>query len=786
MPRIETARLAVRVHTAFVCRSGRLAQSLFLVLMNIAIASSQAHAQNAEENASRTGAPSAKAESLDGSHYTIAIHTSGIKDNPEPQAIKKFVKRRIQETNAAGGLLGRRVRARFFDDDNKVEITQKNVSDTLADPRLIATIGIWSSSRGSNIVEQMGQSGIPFISEMSVESLFQVHPTIYTLVQSVRDEVEVFLSLANKNGIRRIAYAAYIDDLYTNAYMAHLVDNPEGPGVVSTYWEPEDPQLADYDRAIDDFISAGAEMVVLAIGSDGAGKFLARMQDRKIDLPVFISYGTIEKAMKSEHWVGAYSGNLYELSSGGVANLNNERIKRLARELGSRLDAQQENKFSYSPRDLGYGARYADLVQLVVDAAAGRLDPNVRPGQTISGLHDSIAAVRERISSRLASLREGRRYWEGKAQYWSFNKDRATSERSMLLWRTPKQQTPVLHPTQFIRIDGKITEVPVLYLHLDMVRMFEVDTNRRTFDAEFYLTLRSKDDLKLSAIDFTNAFRSNTFKEPIRWRLVATYNDNTKDEVGLGPRRIYHVTGRFLFKPDLAKYPFDRQLLTISFQPVDKDSIFILQPPAETLRNKGFEVEDWEFVSHYVGTTDRIITSVRGRGLTEHVIPYYNFNYTWVMQREVIDYLVRVIVPLGFILIVAYLAAYIPRREFGATIAIQVTALLSAIALYFALNQPNSDDVTLSDKVFVSAYAVVSLMIALSIFEINETSDGYNIERGQRWTTLRKAQLFVVPVLTCAFIGWLIASAATDWSIWAKFVEMVRWSALEITEYSGK
>jgi len=45
------------------------------------------------------------------------------------------------------------------------------------------------------------------------------------------------------------------------------------------------------------------------------------------------------------------------------------------------------------------------------------------------------------------------------------------------------------------------------------------------------------------------------------------------------------------------------------------------------------------------------------------------------MKREVVDYLVRVIVPLGFILVVAYLAAYIPRREFNATIAIQVTAV---------------------------------------------------------------------------------------------------------------
>ncbi|MBU1210841.1 MAG: ABC transporter substrate-binding protein [Alphaproteobacteria bacterium] len=730
----------------------------------------------------QTGAP--HIEDLDGGHYTIAVHTSGIKDSPEPQAIVKFVERRVREINTAGGVLGRRLKVRFFDDDNEVANTRSNVRETLADPRLIATIGIWSSSRGAAVVDDMGRSGVPFISEMSVESLFRLYPNVYTLAQSVREEVDVFLALAKKNGVRRIAYAGFIDDLFTNAYLAHLVDAPEGPGVVSTFWETDATQIADYDRAIDAFVNSGTEMIVLALGSEIGARFLKRMQERRVKLPIFVSYGSISKVIESKEWGGAYSGNLYELSSGGVANLNNERIKELARDLGVRTEPSEDGARIYTPRDLGYGARYADLVQLIIDAAAGRLDPAARPGQAITGLDDRLEAVRSRIAGGLASLREGRRYWEGKAQYWSFNEDRATSERSMLLWRTPTQATPVLHPTQFIRIDGQITEVPVLYLHLDMVRMFEVDTNQRTFDAEFYLTLRSKVDLPLQAIDFTNAFRTNSFTEPIRERLVATFEDDMAD--GLGRRRIYHVTGRFQFRPDLAKYPFDRQLLTISFQPVDKGSIFILQPPAESLRNKAFEVEDWQLLHHYVGTTDRIITSVRGHALGEHVIPYYNFNYTWIMKREVVDYLVRVIVPLGFILVVAYLAAYIPRREFNATIAIQVTALLSAIALYFALNQPNSDDVTLSDKIFVSAYAIVSLMIALSIFEIHEAGDGEYIERGSRLTTLRKAQLFVVPFLTCAFIGWLIASAATDRSIADGIAEAVRWVALAITDYTGK
>ena len=734
----------------------------------------------------RPVAPPLAAEpvSNDGAHYTIAVHTSGVKSQREPKAIVEFVKHRVNEINAKGGLLGRRLKVRFFDDDEDKDLTVVNTLETLADPRLLAIVGIWSSLRGSYVVDSIGSAQIPFISEMSVDQLFAQHPNVYTLARSVRGEVSVFLAYAKQNAIKRIAYAGMAQDNFAEAYLGHLIDAKEGPGIVSSFWETEETTVADYDRAIDSFLATRPELIVLALGSKSGARFLARLKERRISLPVFISYGSIAKVLKHNGGASEYGGVMYELSTGGVANLNNERIERLARELGIRIGENSNADATYSARDLGYGARYADVVQLIVDAAAGKLRRRGSARERGGQLDDNIASVRERVADELAKLREGRRYWKGRAQYWTFDEDRATSERAMLLWRTPGQSEPVLHPTQFIRVDGKMYDVPVLYLHLDMIRLFEVDTNERRFDAEFYLTLRSHKDMSIEAIDFTNAFRSNTAREPIKWRQVAKYHDDVA--MGLGPRRIYHVTGRFAFEPDLAKYPFDEQLVTISFQPADSSSVFILQPPGEGLRHKSFRVEDWKLVSHYVGTTDRIITSVRGRHLEEHVVPYYNFNYTWVMRRSVIDYLVRVVVPLVFILIVAYLAAYIPRREFNATIAIQVTALLSAIALYFTLAQPNSDEITLSDKIFVCSYAIVSLMIALSIFEVRESKDESQLERGSKLTTLRAGQIYVVPVLTFVVIGWLIASAATDRSIAEGVRELVRRVLLSFADYTKR
>ncbi len=89
------------------------------------------------------------------------------------------------------------------------------------------------------------------------------------------------------------------------------------------------------------------------------------------------------------------------------------------------------------------------------------------------------------------------------------------------------------------------------------------------------------------------------------------------------------------------------------------------------------------------------------------------------MERQTTDYFLRVIVPLGFILIVAYLSIFIPLSNFEAIVTIQVTALLSAVALYLSLPKLDADTATVSDKLFVFNYMMVSLMIIVSILMVN-------------------------------------------------------------------
>ena len=104
----------------------------------------------------------------------------------------------------------------------------------------------------------------------------------------------------------------------------------------------------------------------------------------------------------------------------------------------------------------------------------------------------------------------------------------------------------------------------------------------------------------------------------------------------------------------------------------------------------------------------------------QNIVPFYKASFVWLMQRQTTDYYLRVVVPLAFILAVAYMSIFIPLSHFEAIVTIQVTALLSAVALYLALPKVDAGDgTTLSDRVFLFVYTAVSLMIVLSILRVS-------------------------------------------------------------------
>ncbi len=682
--------------------------------------------------------------------YTIAVHVTHEappKDGPAAKtsqpadAIVDLVVRRVALLNKAGGIHGRPVRAVFYDDFEDVALTKKNVAAALAEPNLIAMIGLWDSSRGAEVVDEIGRSGVPLISELSVETLFSAYPTIFTLTRSVRHEQQVLQSFTEQQ-FRKVVFVGAQDDLYTKAYYDYIAASRMGASLVATEWLSRlsgnaEERLAEVVATVK---TAEPDLVFLSIGSKKAADFLYRLSLAGVAAPVFLGRGSVVEIQKEPRGFTEYQGSIYELAEGGLANLLNERLEQLKRQPLLRRAARK-----YESKPLSYGVRYGDLIALVAEGAA-------------SGDGAGVAAVRAAVARTLAELQEGRKVWRGWAQDWSFTRERASSERSLLVWRPPGKTTTILAPVQYIETGSGLAPVPVLQAHLDMSRIYRVDTGDKSFEADFFLTLRCEKGVPDANIDFTNAYRGPGGDT----RLVNMHEIHREPAGSERPlARIFKVSGKFLFDPDLRKFPFDEQIFSISFQPTSTSSPFLLQPPSDQLLGYKFSVDGWTVQDRYVGSNDLIIRSIAGEMGEERIIPYYNFNFTWVMKRQIVDYIIRVILPLAFMLAIAYLANFIPRTEFNAIIAIQVTALLSLIALRFALNEPAADDATLSDWIFVAAYAVVNTMIALSISEVNTAV----VRHARLMKVIQVVQLGLVPIAALAVIAYLIFVAASDFSL---------------------
>ena len=138
-----------------------------------------------------------------------------------------------------------------------------------------------------------------------------------------------------------------------------------------------------------------------------------------------------------------------------------------------------------------------------------------------------------------------------------------------------------------------------------------------------------------------------------------------------------------------------------------------------SLRDQAVATDGWVPKEQYVGFDEDFVPTTDAKSHEQSIVPFYKASFVWLMARQTTDYYLRVVVPLAFILLVAYLSIFIPRAHFEAIVTIQITALLSAVALYLALPQVDADTATLSDRIFLFIYMAVSVMIAISIMRVN-------------------------------------------------------------------
>jgi hypothetical protein len=234
--------------------------------------------------------------------------------------------------------------------------------------------------------------------------------------------------------------------------------------------------------------------------------------------------------------------------------------------------------------------------------------------------------------------------------------------------------------------------------------------------------------------------------------------------------KIYAVSGKFMFAPDFGNYPFDTQRFSIDVRSKSGDAPFIIQPSPTNLRDQTIMSEGWSVKEQYVGYDEDFLPVIDAKSHARSIVPFYKGSFVWVMKREATDYFLTVVVPLAFLMIIAYLTIFIPLSHFEAIVTIQVTALLSAVALYLTISKVGSDAATVSDKIFLFDYMAISLMIGISILRIN----GAVARVPRLHTALFILHVVGVPILVALMTLYVVGSSMSDGQTASTFLPALR------------
>ncbi|MGI9378505.1 MAG: ABC transporter substrate-binding protein [Methyloligellaceae bacterium] len=679
------------------------------------------------------------------------------------KSIRHFTRQRAEQINAAGGVNGRKLELFYYDDFEEIELTKQNVATALKDRDMIAMIGISSSTRAAAVVDDIGASGIPLISEISRSDLFERYNNIYTMAPTVLDEVGTVGEWLRNKDFSNPAFVGFAGNLYSEQYAEQL--NQASGNRFQDYWFPDKGDFSldpDVQKSIiEQLKERQPEILFLSVYSGPGARFLKALYDAGVRVPVFVVLGrirTIQNLIK----LSPADFELYALAREGVPSVFNERLRTRIWETPRRrwifndslnLEGGESCKNKTPPdqnshiddrvnqRAVGRGIQYSDMLSIVADAAR----------QATSTDADTL---KKQIRFHLSTIAAGEKIYRGWWQDWSFSGSRGSSQDNLLLHSPDKVRLPTLVPEQFRRAQAHWRGVPVVYIGVDLERLFGIDSNENNFQAEFYLSLRGGEAVRLEDIEFTNAVHAQSSNEKlinirqIKGREVAS---DLGDDL-----RLYKVSGTFRFDPDLRNYPFDKQRFSISFQPADASKPFLIQPQPRELRTKFFEADGWRPISHHVGADQDIISVVGVHVSEQSIIPLYKFNYTWTMYRFSTDFYLRVIVPLIVILLVTYLSVFISESRLESVVAIQVTALLSSIALYLAIPKVEFEHPTISDQVFVVTYIAIFLMLGFSILR----SGNFLSVRPRLGKFFKISQIILLPALIVVMVGLIFAQSS--------------------------
>lgn len=274
----------------------------------------------------------------------------------------------------------------------------------------------------------------------------------------------------------------------------------------------------------------------------------------------------------------------------------------------------------------------------------------------------------------------------------------------------------------------------------------EVDSRTQTYRADLYYWLRypapvaGDRDESLESIEFVNG-------------ELETDVEQERKRVGGDIYVIHRARGRFHFRADYHRYPFDVQRFPIEIEHVSfLQSDLSIRPDYRSYRRSGVP-RNRLGLGENVALSDMRITQVLHErpshtyrsdfgdpSVETPSSTYSRYRMTVVARRNSTSFFIKILIPLAIIQILAYLVFFVPADRLDVAVGLTVTSLLASIAFQISLSDslPDIGYLTTADRIFHLSYFMVMGAMAQTVLTFNLESEGKReladrIEQHARW-----------------------------------------------------
>lgn len=211
--------------------------------------------------------------------------------------------------------------------------------------------------------------------------------------------------------------------------------------------------------------------------------------------------------------------------------------------------------------------------------------------------------------------------------------------------------------------------------------------------------------------------------------------------------------GDFLTTANIRNFPFDKRTLDINLVSTeyDTDQLKFVANDEVTGRDEHFSIVDWKI--NAVPVTQSTYYYFEPQNLK-----FAAFTYKLGAERNYKYFILKIIIPLVFIVLMSLSVFWIPPTQLGPQIGLSVTSMLTLIAYLFAVGKvvPDVEYLTRFDKFVFGSTILVFLALVESIITGSLSASDKNrlAKRIDMYSRIIFPVVFVIVILYSFFLGY--------------------------------